>query len=298
MSAATQSSGGVRTNRTHIVSFSELDAVRQCKFKHHLSYRERWRPETDALALSRGKVFHSVLENHYLKIKAAQQTDADTYPDPFAVIEQSDLEDDQLDLLKWMYEGYLERYGLDPEWEILAVEQKIEERLAPRSSFVLKGFVDLVVRDHSAGGGVFLIDHKTCRNLPKQRELDFDDQMGIYTWLLKKQWINVRGAQYSACRSNKLKRPMSLDERFQRSLTTRTDTELEVMAQEALTTFRSAYGVGQRGKAEGALPPRSPNPDTCGWRCPFVEPCLMSRKGRNIHELLPEMGFTQQHKRH
>src|SRR5208282_4043099 len=100
--------------------------------------------------------------------------------------------------------------------------------------------------------------------------------------------------------SYKLKRPMTTNERFMRPMTVRTDTELEVMAQEALTTFKSAYGVGVRrgtqgGKdgdtSRGTLPPRSPDPDRCGWRCPFTESCLMSRKGRDIRELLSETGF-------
>jgi hypothetical protein len=92
---------------------------------------------------------------------------------------------------------------------------------------------------------------------------------------------------------------MTLDERFKREYTVRTDTELETMAAEALATFQNAYrGAQKGGTIGGTLPPRSPNPDTCGWRCPFTESCLMSRKGRDIRELLQETGYKQDHEKH
>ena len=288
---------------THVVSFSELDSIRQCRLKAHLAYKERWQPETISPALSRGKLFHAVLEAHYrTQATSLDGSGVGQTVGPWDVLKEAE-DCEETDTVRWIYEGYLDLYGEDKQWEILAVEQRVEEWLllpnGRRSTFKLKGFVDLLVRDHSAGGGLWVVDHKTCRELPKQRALDFDDQMGIYTLLLRRQGLDIRGVIYNACRSYKLKRPMSPDERFKRPITTRTERELEVMAEEALTTFKSAYGVGQRGVKEGGtLPPRSPDPDRCGWRCPFTEPCLMSRKGRDIRELLPETGYTKQPQRH
>jgi hypothetical protein len=46
---------------THTVSYSELDAIRQCRLKAHLAYKERWQPETISAALTRGKLFHAVM---------------------------------------------------------------------------------------------------------------------------------------------------------------------------------------------------------------------------------------------
>jgi hypothetical protein len=273
--------------------------------KSYLSYQERWQPETISAALSRGKLFHSVLEAHYsAKATTLDSGGVNQGVGPWDVFnEAEDTAGDEWDVVKWMYEGYLEHYGPDKQWEILAVEQRVEDWLrfpkSRRSSFKLKGFVDLLVRDHSAGGGLWIVDHKTCSELPKQKALDFDDQFGIYMWLLKRQGHDIRGVIYNACRTKKLKRDMSLDERFRREYTVRTDRELETMAGEALQTFRSAYGGHVRGAKGGdILPPRSPDPDRCGWRCPFSEPCLMSRKGRDIHELLTETGFTQSYERH
>jgi hypothetical protein len=296
---------------THVVSFSELDSIRQCLLKAHLAYKERWRPETASAALSRGKLFHSVMEAHYNAKATTLDSGGVSRAGSASDVLTAASESEETELVHWMYDGYQDCYGEDEQWEILAVEQRVEDWLRTpsggRSSFKLKGFVDLLIRDHSAGGGLWIVDHKTCRELPKQKALDFDDQFGIYMWLMRRQGLDIRGVIYNACRTNKLKREMSLSERFKREYTTRTDIELETMAAEALETFKSAYGVGVRGRSKqgakgtqegGTLPPRSPDPDRCGWRCPFTESCLMSRKGRDIRELLAETGFKQDHERH
>jgi len=288
---------------THVVSYSELDAIRQCKLKSYLSYQERWQPETISAALSRGKLFHSVMEAYYsTKVATHDGGGVMQTGDPYAILDAAD-ENEETELVRWMFDGYIEQWGDDSQWEILAVEQRVEDWLRTpngrRSTFKLKGIVDLLVRDHSAGGGLWIVDHKTCSELPKQKALDFDDQFGIYMWLLKRQGHDIRGVIYNACRTKKLKRDMSLDERFRREYTVRTDRELETMAGEALQTFRSAYRGHVRGAKGGdILPPRSPDPDRCGWRCPFTESCLMSRKGSDIRELLTETGFTQSYERH
>jgi len=283
---------------THVVSYSQLDATRQCRLKAHLQYQERWRPETVSAALSRGKLFHAVMEAHYsAKALTLDSIGVSQAVGPYDVLAAAE-DNEETDLVRWMYDGYIERYEDDSQWEIQAVEKRVEDWLrAPngrRSAFKLKGFVDLLVRDHSAGGGLWIVDHKSARELPKQKALDFDDQFGLYIWLLRKQGLDVRGCIYNACRTNRLKRDMTLDERFRREYTVRTDTELETMAAEALATFQNAY----RGTKTDTLPPRSPDPDRCGWRCPFTESCLMSRKGRDIRELLVETGFTQNQERH
>ena len=43
--------------QTHDVSYSELDAIRQCRLKSYLSYHERWQPEKPSVALQRGGLF-------------------------------------------------------------------------------------------------------------------------------------------------------------------------------------------------------------------------------------------------
>jgi hypothetical protein len=281
---------------TRVVSYSELDAIRQCGLKAYLAYGERWKPPTTGPALARGSLFHKVMEAHYTSGWTARSKNVD------AVLGTAELSDEEIALVRWVYEGYVECYGMDKDWEVLEVEHKVEDWLpmpsGKRSTFRLKGTIDLLVRDHSAGDGLWIVDHKTCKNLPKGKEIDFDDQMGLYVYLLRHKGIDVRGIIYNACRTDKLKREMTMDERFDRILTVRTDRELEIIAAEALTTFRDYYTGLQRGSREGVMPPRSPNADTCRWRCSYTEACLSSRKGIDLRGLLEDMDYHKDPTRH
>jgi hypothetical protein len=207
---------------------------------------------------------------------------------------------EEQDLVAWVYDGYVRKYAeLDSSlWTIEAVEHRIEEWLpterGTRSTFKLKGTVDLIVRDRQLMDGLWVVDHKTCRDLPRGKDLDFDDQAAVYTYLLRRRGLDIRGVIFNHCRTQKLVRPMTDDERFRRSITVRTDAELETMALEVLNTFREAY----RPRLDNGLPPRSPDPDRCGWKCPYTEPCLGGRKGIEIERLLEDHGFEIDEKRH
>ena len=303
---------------SHTVSYSELDTIRQCRLKHHLAYKERWRSSGDTPpALSRGSLFHKIMEAHYLMLRSRYrtQTAIDELIDPLSYL----ADDDESELVRWMYDGYRDVYGDDTSWEILAVELRVERWLltdAGRlSRFKLKGIIDLLVRDNSAGGGLWIIDHKTCRTLPKDKDFDLDDQFGLYTYLLRRPntiqglelapglaredgSLDIRGVIHNAVRTERLKREMQPSERFARTLTTRTDTELKIIASEALDTFEEGYREGPSSTLRGGLPPRSPNPDTCKWRCGYTEPCLSSRKGQDIHGLLEDYGYVVDPLRH
>lgn len=294
--------------KTRVVSYSELDTYRQCRLKHQLAYVERWQPDEVAAALSRGKLFHEVLENHYQGLQATMgskgKTDPEVYREDYqptinALLAdtQSGSQTEEQELVEWIFDGYRDLYGLDKDWEILAVELAVEEWLptpkGTRSSFRMKGKVDLLVKDHSTGGGLWVVDHKTCRNLPKsEKDIDLDDQMAIYIKLLRMGGLDIRGAIMNFCRTQKLVRPMDPEERFRRMHTARTDIELDNIIREVYDTFREAY------RPREGDPPRSPNPDTCRWRCPFTEACLAGRKGGDTREILSETGYHQDFTRH
>jgi len=293
--------------KTKVVSYSELDALRQCRLKHQLAYKERWVGPTTSAALERGSLFHEVMELHYRRLKEGIK--------PAGIVQEvqtSGLLSDphtggsseMQDLVAWMYTGYVEHYGGDEDWEIIDVEFKVEEWLptpwGTRSSFRLKGRIDVLVRDNSAGGGLWVVDHKTCKRLPRGKDLDLDDQMGIYTYLLRRGGLDIRGTIYNSVRTEKLVRPMSAGERFQRALTVRGDRELETMATEAYETFLDAYRPRVHGGSTGTVhdAPRSPDPDRCGWRCSYTEACLLGRKGADLRDLLAETGYEIDLERH
>ena len=283
-----------------VVSWSEIDTFRQCPHKHRLGYQERWTSQGSSPALTRGIMWHALLEYHY---KSLQECPGDleragrvawefALRDPRAVQDQ-----EVLDLLMWMYTGYVEQWGADPDWEILAVEERYHVPLltasGQRSRFVLKMGIDLAVKDRSMRNRIFLVDHKTGANLPAQKELDLADQFSTYMWGLRRSGMDVFGAMWNGARTKRNIKPMAPTDRFARPLLARTDYELDTVAREAYATARTMYSP--RNLAE-----RHPDPDTCKWKCSYVEACLMGRKTGDVkeREYLADAGFRQDWTRH
>ena len=290
---------------TITVSYSELDTFRQCPLKHALAYKQRWRKDQEeGSALSRGTLWHNVMEQHYLGIQ--EQALRDTKSTEAVLLAHARTrvlpwlhtqgqQTEQQILVEWMYEGYVEQYGSDPQWEILATELPVETWLlnerGNRTRFRLKAKIDLIVRDRTFGG-VWAVDHKSAKDLDRQKSVDLDDQFGLYSWLLRQIGKPVRGSTYSGARTQRNKGPMTLESRFSRIRMARTDIELNNLALDAYRAARMAYSP------MNDQPYSSPNPQTCGWKCDFEQVHLAARKGVPITPLLKDFGFSQDFRRH
>lgn len=276
------------------VSHSELDALRQCPHKHSLAFRQLWVPPKVSQALGRGITWHKVMEMHYKAIKAGW-TDTRRNKAIVKAIWDSDLDQEQMDLLAWMYDGYVERYGNDPDWEILGIEEQGRVLLpgvwrvgGEDVYFRLNFRLDLVVQTRYLKPKIWIVDHKSHKDLPKEKELDLDDQMGLYTWAKHMLDVPVFGVHYSTTRTYRHKEERPLDERFGRIPLFRNQTELNTIAWEAAQHFARGYDYAENEA------PRSPDSERCRWRCPFTEPCLAGRKGVSEKGFLQSAGFRQQ----
>ncbi|QXJ40725.1 exonuclease [Curtobacterium phage Parvaparticeps] len=310
-----------------VVSYSELDTYRQCPLKHLLAYKHRFRKPPEAFsALSKGSLWHEVLEHHYEAIRR-DQAGRGGKPVPLrsepkflrelrAEILQELLTDDAGEqsetqaLIEWMYDGYVEQYGTDRDWEILAVEHAAQF-LLPTQQYSpvpveIKMKLDLVVKDRKTGK-VWIIDHKSGANLPSQMDLEIDDQFGLYTWGMTRhtKWKPV-GSIHSAARTTRNQadfpdyagksKPQTLEQRMHRTFLNRTDQELENVANDAAAAAVNAYAA----ELEVAQLPvySSPDPRQCGWKCDFKEAHLMARQGRPMDLALADQGFIQDFTRH
>lgn len=303
-----------------VISYSELDTARQCAYKHLLSYKERWTsPETSA-ALRKGTLWHSIMEVHYVSLKATQpltkkeitdgvakrplMSSADRLAHAVKAVEKymndnRKVYDEDLELMVWMYVGYIEHYGCDPDWQVVAVEYTPEVPLpnpdGGASRFVMKAKMDLVVRDLNFNR-LLIIDHKSGKNLPKDKELDLDDQFGIYWWMMNqlghKPFMVIHNAARAHKNKNQEKFFQPLDERFLRTPMGRLPAELERVAAEAYYHAEMYYQL------DPEKTPRSPDPERCNWRCSFTEPCLIARKGTPRKTAMEMFGFEQNFTRH
>lgn len=296
-----------------VVSFSELSTAQQCPLKHELAYVDRWfHPQPPDSALFKGKAWHSAMEAHYNVLMRAQRaknkaSEADCRLAVEQAIERNP--DSIKDLIWWMYVGYVTRYGLDDDWKILAVEHPAEVALpnldGTESEFRLKLKVDLIIRDVSTvSKHIKVVDHKSGKDLPKNKELELDDQFGLYTWALRRLGHKVLGQIYNAARTlrtvadQKSPGTQPLSERFDRIPLYRVDAELNEIAIEAGETARARYEQQRRMKEAGRRSPRATDPQTCNWKCDFKDACLMSRKGAPLVPFLRNTGFTQDFTRH
>ena len=290
-----------RSNIT--VSWSEIDSYRQCPHKHDLTYRQRWVGPTTSPSLMKGSLWHKVLEGHYRSLMerpgdlVTARVEARRWWDEWRR-EWGGSDGEIADLVWWMYEGHIEMWGADNDWDIRGVEQKLEVPLrtanGQRSRFILKMQIDLIVRVKSMGNKLFIVDHKSGAELPGRKNLDMADQFSFYIWGMRELGHPVFAGMWSAARTRRLKTKESpLEDRFARPLLARTDHELTTVAQEAYATVRKAY-------AAGAIAERHPDADTCAWKCGFLEACLLGRKTSDLRErqYLLDTGFVVDETRH
>lgn len=313
--------------KREVISYSELDTFRQCPLKHYLAYVARWKKESESPALSRGTAWHAVLEAAY-GVKLAFQGELGDGPRPLSLAEQkalalkmdraaqlairdSGVDDETKDLLLWMWQGYVQNYGVDPDWWIIAIEYK-EPVILPNpdgkfSRFELKTRIDLVIRDVSLPGYPYkIVDHKTCSNLPTDKELDLDDQFGLYELAIRVAgtWP-ITGTIYSATRTKqnlgdkpgadtKKNKPQTMDQRFLRYRMTRNWPELQEIGRDAYYA-----ALASRSMLNRKHPYASPNPDQCKWKCDFSDAHIAARKiGCTTEDVLAKGGYVQDYTRH
>lgn len=302
---------------TIVVTYSELDAYRQCPLKWALAYQQRWSKEAvEGGALSRGTLWHQVMEVHYTAIAKARRREDGTWlarPKPSieaailqaaqAAVFNSGLlgigaeQSEQQELVQWMYAGYVNCYGIDRDWEILAIETPgvawlLTER-GGRSRFRLAYKFDLTIFDHS-DRQYKIVDHKSAKDFSRPAEIDIDDQFALYWWAEEQQ---KRRRKYvcvirSDARTQRNKSPMRMEDRFRRIPTHRTPHERSNIALDAYRAATAAYASQSRVYS-------SPDPRQCGWKCDFLAVHLAMRKGiAKPAILLRDHGFTQREDKH
>lgn len=315
------------------VSFSELDTFRQCPFKHKLLYIERWSAPSDpgaVDALTKGTLWHLVLESHYGTIKADQKQDesgrrwressteelleacAEAVRSRLNELQDEGADPDLMGLLWWMYEGYVQVHGADEDWWIVAIEHTaivpLFEADGSESWVRVKVKLDLLVEDKR--GRLWIIDHKSCSQMPEgSKDLDFDDQFGLYTYAMRKIGRKVMGSIHNAARTVRNKgdifspgdegykasmKAQRLEDRFGRTYMNRTPEELEGIQGDALADAKLAHSEANHGR-------RHANPDTCKWRCGVKEECIYGRRtgsDAKTRLMLQEKGWQQEHMRH
>jgi len=195
-----------------LVRTSERTSFKRCRWSWEMSFRMGLRQRRDAPVLRFGTLCHQALAAYYIKGTKRGPHPSDTfmdlyeqevkeigsfglyYDDSTESWEEDEKWVDAKELGEELLEMYIDFYGDDGDWEILATEQPFQQPVRnPRTGrimFYYVGIVDLVVREISTGH-IWIVDHKTTRAIDVQA-LGLNEQAGSY-WTFGSEWLKEQG---------------------------------------------------------------------------------------------------------
>lgn len=171
------------------------------------SYIDELKPKQAAPALRFGSLVHGSMERYYKRGRKRGPHPARTFrrlydkelveQTRFGFYDQDGKWEEARDLGVAMLTHYVDHYGDDSHWEVLATEVPFKTPVRTRSGTILfyyVGILDLIVRDHSERSKpLFVADHKTTKNDPtKVGYLAMDEQAGAY-WTFGVDWLYEQG---------------------------------------------------------------------------------------------------------
>jgi hypothetical protein len=217
------------------------------------------------------------------------------------------------DLGTAMLAAYLDKYGDDPDWEIIAVEQPFEVELERNGELVavFAGCVDGAFIDHS-DGKIYLLENKTAGTI-KTAHLQLDTQAGGYfaagTTMLRYQGVigeqdALYGIMYNFLRKSKpdererntggayLNKDGSVSKRqppaaFHREAVDRQPREVGNILRRI-----TDKAVVMQGMREGWIPITKNITDMCPY-CPFYTMCLLHERGGKAWQHFRDQNFIQ-----
>jgi hypothetical protein len=203
-----------------------------------------------------------------------------------------------------MIDNYYAEYGDDPDWEVIATEQRYRYKVKDADGIViaiLVGTFDAVLR-HVPTGKVWMIDHKTARDRINTNHLVKDEQAGTYVsigtivmrqmGLIGKDEI-VHGIMYNFLRKAKA------DKRPRNEKGSYLNKDGSVSKQQPAPLFHREFIIRNRYEQdrqiqrvrdeviqmrmlrEGEMALTKAPADHCGW-CDFKDICDVDEQGGDV----------------
>lgn len=302
---------------------SERGSFKECPQKWQWGNNEGLAAKRDSNPLWFGQGIHIALAEWYQKGKARGPHPADTWEDFCADEERfipTEYDEDERKYVEAkalgeaMMEGYVEKYGEDDHWDVIATEQTFrlliaDPRYRPEPGGKLKALVryvgtfDGVYRDLGTGE-IFLMEHKTAAGIMTDH-LPLDDQAGSYwyvaTRVLRKQGLigpreSIAGIMYNFMRKalpddrptnekgEALNKDGSVSKRqsppnFLREPVWRSSGERKTMERRI-----QDEALHMEAMRNGTLPIYKRPTRDCSWRCEFYKMCLLHEAGADVEE--------------
>lgn len=204
---------------------SERSTFKRCPQKWYWAYVEGLRSSHQANPLWFGSAIHEALADWYrLGLERSPRRPADVFAEHLgqdrALLAPSDNPEEEelaytsaLELGMAMLDNYVDQYGRDEDWDVIATEMEFSMRIKTTFGFTIRyvGTWDGVFRNVSTGE-IWLMEHKTTSSI-NTTHLPLDDQAGSYwalaeTYLRKKKIIGpterVAGIMYNFLKKERL----------------------------------------------------------------------------------------------
>lgn len=279
-----------------VVRHSEMADFRQCPLKWWFKWMGSWQTKEAGEASSLGTAWHEVMAHHYELLQKYQRAGrvlpVETLRGETELVIEYFKETSHYDQLIWMYDGYIQNYGVDPQWEILEFESTQTVEILPGIDY--EWTTDVLVLDYQVNKQR-VVDHKSTSNQLRKGDVDLSDQLGLYIKAQTLRGAPVADGIVSQSRTKRLVRPMTLDERYQRIASYRSPIELDNIWADARQVIRQILQYRETGE----IPYSAPDPRVCSWKCDYIEPHLILRKthpdkwAERVAPLLRTKGFEQ-----
>lgn len=185
----------VNDNGVPIATQSMIHTFRECPRKALYKYADRLKPKVQAKPLKRGNWIHTLLEWHYSgrDWKEAHRALSLQYDQLFD--EEKDALGDLPAEIGQIMQSYFWHYRDDQDWEVLEVEMKIEVEMPKVGLY--RGRADLLVQTPH---GLYVVDHKSHKNLPSLNYRIRDVQSALYVWAFRQAGYPVDGFTWNYIR--------------------------------------------------------------------------------------------------
>lgn len=190
-----------------IITNSLLKTFRRCPRATLYKHTDLLAPRQISKPLRRGTWMHALLEAFY-------HPDNQHRPDAWKVIhrhysakfsELFDEEKDSLgnlpDELRRLMISYLWHYRKDKGWKVHEVEKIIQVPIL-NGKAIYQGKVDMLIEDDY---GLWVVDHKTMKQIPSHTQRSLDVQSVLYIWACRELGIPISGFIWNYVRTEAAK---------------------------------------------------------------------------------------------
>lgn len=184
-----------------IISQSMVKSFRRCQREFYYKNVEHLVPKRPKPPLIYGTIVHEILEFHLTGGKRWQgilEQYRTTMKNLFEV--ERETYGDMLENIERTMTSYFQWYSKEPLKPVKIGGQATEVKLQAKLSkyITMEGKLDFIGK--SEDGRVWLVDHKTCRDLPRDDLRYSDIQSAVYTVLLQRAGVEVDGVCWNYIR--------------------------------------------------------------------------------------------------